>query len=60
VRAATKRQDLGLLENWLRQIRDVYRLHREYLDMIAVSYFSIRLYGLPLLIHTRRCAILLG
>uniref|UniRef100_A0A7S3M860 Carbonic anhydrase n=1 Tax=Spumella elongata TaxID=89044 RepID=A0A7S3M860_9STRA len=35
VRAATKRQDLGLLENWLRLIRDVYRLHREYIDLIT-------------------------
>jgi carbonic anhydrase len=36
VRAATKRQDLGLLENWLRQIRDVYRLHKNDLDAIEV------------------------
>lgn len=35
IRAATKRQDLGLLENWLRQIRDVYRLHKDYLDLIS-------------------------
>mmetsp|Transcript_33101 Transcript_33101/g.72925 ORF Transcript_33101/g.72925 Transcript_33101/m.72925 type:complete len:292 (+) Transcript_33101:123-998(+) len=34
IRAATQRQDLGLLENWLRQIRDVYRLHKDYLDLI--------------------------
>ena len=34
VRAATKRQDLGLLENWLRLIRDVYRLHKDHLDHI--------------------------
>jgi len=34
IRASTKRQDLGLLENWLRQIRDVYRLHKETLDAI--------------------------
>lgn len=37
VRAATARQDLGTLENWLRMIRDVYRLHKEYLDLIYVS-----------------------
>ena len=36
IRASTKRQDLGLLENWLRQIRDVYRLHKESLDGIKV------------------------
>jgi len=34
VRASTKRQDLGLLENWLRMIRDVYRIHKEHLDQI--------------------------
>ena len=37
VRAANKRQDLGLLENWLRLIRDVYRLHKDYIDLISVS-----------------------
>ncbi len=37
VRAATSRQDLGTLEHWLRLIRDVYRLHKDYLDMIKVS-----------------------
>lgn len=35
IRAATSRQDLGLLENWLRQIRDVYRIHKDYLDLIS-------------------------
>jgi len=34
VRASVRRQDLGLLENWLRQIRDVYRLHKDHLDQI--------------------------
>lgn len=37
MRAATKRQDLGLLENWLRLIRDVYRIHKDYIDLIDVS-----------------------
>ena len=41
VRAATRRQDLGLLENWLRQIRDVYRLHREHLDQYSVSELTV-------------------
>lgn len=36
VRAASMRQDLGTLENWLRQIRDVYRLHKDYLDLLKV------------------------
>jgi len=34
IRAASSRQDLGMLENWFRLIRDVYRLHRDYLDSI--------------------------
>ena len=34
IRAATSPQDLGMLENWLRAIRDVYRLHRTFLDSI--------------------------
>eukprot|EP00039_Didymoeca_costata_P021979 m.3333 g.3333 ORF g.3333 m.3333 type:complete len:304 (+) comp2750_c0_seq1:165-1076(+) len=35
IRAASKTQDLGLIENWLRNIRDVYRLHRNTLDDIS-------------------------
>ncbi|MBS1568662.1 MAG: carbonic anhydrase [Bacteroidetes bacterium] len=35
VKAALEPQDLGLLNPWLRQIRDVYRLHRAELDAIA-------------------------
>jgi len=34
IRSSTRRQDLGLLENWLRLIRDVYRIHKDYLDLI--------------------------
>merc|ERR1719487_799705 len=34
VRASTKKQDLGLLENWIRTIRDVYRMHHTELDAI--------------------------
>ena len=34
VRASTKKQDLGLLENWIRTIRDVYRFHHVELDAI--------------------------
>lgn len=34
IRAAMKRQDLGLIENWLRSIRDVYRLYSAELDAI--------------------------
>ncbi|MCC6542276.1 MAG: carbonic anhydrase [Flavobacteriales bacterium] len=34
VRAAMQAQDLGLLNPWLRSIRDVYRLHRLELDAI--------------------------
>jgi hypothetical protein len=31
-----QRQSMGILENWLVQIRDVHRLHREFLDKIEV------------------------
>lgn len=34
VKAAMTPQDLGLLNPWLRNIRDVYRLHKEELDAI--------------------------
>ena len=34
VRAATKHQQLGVLDAWLSNIRDVYRLHRDELDAI--------------------------
>lgn len=35
VKAAMQAQDLGLLNPWLRQIRDVYRLHKAELNAIA-------------------------
>ncbi|HMN04631.1 MAG TPA: carbonic anhydrase [Flavobacteriales bacterium] len=35
VKAAMQAQDLGLLNPWLRRIRDVYRLHRAELDAIT-------------------------
>ncbi|MBK7950759.1 MAG: carbonate dehydratase [Deltaproteobacteria bacterium] len=35
VRAAMSRQDLGLINKWLRHIKDVYRLHASELDAIA-------------------------
>jgi carbonic anhydrase len=35
VKAAMQAQDLGLLNPWLRQIRDVYRLHRSELNAIT-------------------------
>ena len=34
VRAAMTQEDLGILNPWLRNIRDVYRLHREELNSI--------------------------
>jgi carbonic anhydrase len=34
VKAAMESQDLGILNPWLRNIRDVYRLHREELNSI--------------------------
>ena len=35
VQAAMQSADLGLLNGWLREVRDVYRLHAEELDAIA-------------------------
>ncbi len=35
VKAAMQPRDLGILNGWLREIRDVYRLHQEELDGIA-------------------------
>lgn len=37
IRAASSRQDLGMLENWLRLIRDTYRLHKDELNAIKDS-----------------------
>jgi carbonic anhydrase len=34
VHASMKRQDLGLLENWIRSIRDVYRIHQQAMSLI--------------------------
>lgn len=34
IKAAMQSEDLGMLNSWLRNIRDVYRLHREELDAI--------------------------
>ena len=34
VKAAMSNQQFGLIDNWLRHIKDVYRLHREELDAI--------------------------
>lgn len=35
VKAAMNQQDMGILNPWLRNIRDVYRLHRKELDGIS-------------------------
>jgi carbonic anhydrase len=32
VKAAFQNQELGLIDNWLRHIKDVYRIHREEID----------------------------
>lgn len=37
VHAAMSNRDLGLMDNWLRNIKDVYRLHHHELDGIAKS-----------------------
>ncbi|GAB4412122.1 MAG: carbonate dehydratase [Bacteroidia bacterium] len=35
VRAAMQQKDLGLINKWLREVRDVYRTHQDELDAIA-------------------------
>lgn len=35
VQAAMSRKDLGLINKWLRHVKDIYRLHSEELDAIA-------------------------
>lgn len=34
VKAAMGNQSIGIIDNWIRHIKDVYRLHRSYLDSI--------------------------
>lgn len=34
VQAAMKNQSIGLIDNWIRHIKDVYRLHKDTLDTI--------------------------
>jgi carbonic anhydrase len=34
VKAAMGNQSIGIIDNWIRHIKDVYRLHSQYLDMI--------------------------
>jgi carbonic anhydrase len=35
IQAALRQEDMGILNPWLRNIRDVYRLHRKELDIIT-------------------------
>lgn len=42
VKAAMQSEDLGLLNPWLRNIRDVYRLHKEELDSIKDQELKYR------------------
>ncbi|MGI0105017.1 carbonate dehydratase [Salinimicrobium sp. WS361] len=35
VQAAMKNQSIGLIDNWIRHIKDVYRVHKNTLDSIA-------------------------
>jgi len=37
IQAALKQEDLGILNPWLRNIRDVYRLHKKELDAIIAE-----------------------
>lgn len=38
VRAAMTSEDIGIINPWLRSIRDVYRLHRQELDLIEEEH----------------------
>lgn len=42
VKAAMQAEDLGILNPWLRNIRDVYRLHRKELNLIADEQLRYR------------------
>jgi carbonic anhydrase len=35
VKAALGNDSIGIIDNWIRHIKDVYRLHRQYLDSIV-------------------------
>ena len=35
VKAAMGNESIGIIDNWIRHIKDVYRLHHEYLDSIV-------------------------
>ena len=48
VKAAMQAKDYGLLNPWLRTIRDVYRLHQQELDAIADADESYLQYRTPL------------
>lgn len=39
IRAASMSQDLGILENWLRLIRDVYRMHKVLIIFILLFIY---------------------
>ena len=43
VRAAMGNQKLGLIDNWLRNIKDIYRQHREKLEAIADEELRVNL-----------------
>ena len=34
VQAAMNNQSIGIIDNWIRHIKDIYRLHKTYLDSI--------------------------
>jgi carbonic anhydrase len=34
IKAAMGNQSIGIIDNWIRHIKDIYRLHNEYLDSI--------------------------
>ena len=43
IKAAYQNQELGLIDNWLRHIKDVYRIHKEEIDALPTEQERIDL-----------------
>lgn len=57
IRTAMSKQDLGIINQWLRHIKDVYRIHSDELDAMQDSEAKVsRLVELNVIEQTRRLA----
>jgi len=43
IKAAMDNRDLGLIDNWLRNIKDIYRIHRERIDLLEDEVARVNL-----------------